>query len=109
MGYYTYVSGDISFTPPLTEEEIEVIEAAMEQEQIFGMTVELDKIVPYDDEFKAHNFEEDLQLVVNMLPGREFFGFMEGQGEDNDDVWRVRIEDGTVQKQKAVMTWPEEW
>ena len=72
-------------------------------------------IVPaWEDEFKAYTIEEDLRAIVTALnkvsPGvaRTFHGRLDGEGEENTDMWRLKVVNGEVKIFHATIVWDEE-
>lgn len=72
-------------------------------------------IVPaWEDEYKAYTIEEDLRAIVNAMnkvsPGvtRTFHGRLDGEGEENTDMWRLKVVNGDVKIFHAKIVWDEE-
>lgn len=111
MGYYTYVTGNLRFEPELTEQEAEDFADFLEDADIFEFSLDAgnDTLIPYDDSFKAYWFEENLRKAVDWLGKRKWSGYMEGEGEDNTDLWRVRVVDNKIELVHPTITWPKGW
>src|SRR4051812_16240713 len=120
MGYYSTVSGEITFAPPLTWAEIQAAENP--NTSLFALRIDEEQedtpggvfvrktastIYPrYREEVKAYTVEADLEAVLRVTPGRTFVGEFRVTGADGD-VQRAFIEDGRVVVWDAVLLWPD--
>ena len=127
MGYLTSLSGYLNIEPPLTYAEFkgspftsfetddgaDILALTVEEhdvETVEGtLTVKTaTAIEPYEDSVKAYDIEEKLQRIVDAFPGHAFTGCIEGDGQDQGDVWRLYVRNGRVVKIEPTITWPEE-
>lgn len=125
MGYYTTVYGEIAIDPPLSWAEVKD-SPFLDQERrkdvhfrIAVETVDTDEgtlerrqavaIEPYsDDSFKAYSIEEHLgELLALHGEGHTFTGWLEGEGEEAGDLWRLGVKDGRPHMVRAQIVWPE--
>ena len=128
MGYYTSVTGLITIDPPITWGELyDTPWAAGEDDyehdvqlQIVSTYEETDEgtlerkfataIVPAsEDGYKAYRIEEHLQDILTRfaVDGRTFRGYLQGEGEDNEDVWRLSVRSGQPHMSKARLVFDE--
>lgn len=121
MGYYTTVTGSFEIVPPLkgkemsgfTEEDIpyglsgEIIETHKEVDDGTLVIRSLEHIYADGDSFKAYTFENDLQAMVSRFPGHKWVGRVQGEGEEQGDMWRLYIRDGKVIRHEVKNMWPE--
>jgi hypothetical protein len=157
MGYYSYVSDEITIDPPIPWGEFEIkallrsnlppgeqtlvwhTPAAYEiRENVWGIgatgtiaygdvalqyTVvntptgpvrQIDAIVPAEDEpSKLYHLEvsvadiaADFAVDTDGNP-RAFFGYLEVDGEERDDLWRIHILKGKAVRVDSEIHWPE--
>lgn len=131
MGYYTNLHGEISIVPPLPWADFKdsgflpeqpykswpkngaCIKLLVEEDEVeTSMGVMITKsaiaVVPVDDQTKAYDIETELQALVNSTNREhQFNGFIEGEGEDNDDMWRLYVKDRKVIRVRPTITWPD--
>lgn len=128
MGYYTHVRGEISIEPPLKwgemagspflfamadgEKDVRIRVEETEVETEDGvLTRKMGvAIVPWsEDSYKARNVDGDLEELIALHgEGRQFPGQLEGEGERNGDMWKMRVSaDHRVQQIKAQTVWPD--
>lgn len=125
MGYYSTVTGEIAIIPPLSWKEIKDSPLLPHDEQrqdaklaLEESTVDTEdgtlirrnapRIVPAtDDSYKAYDVVGAVQEIVNAFPGHTYTGYLQGEGEENDDMWRVYVKDGKAIEVKPEITWPE--
>ena len=121
MGYYTTVTGHFRIEPPIEGKELhgfdeedipfgfkaEIYEDRTEVEDGILLVRKLDWLGAYDDDFKAYSFEEDLQGLVSRFPGHKWIGCMEGEGEENGDMWRLYIRKDKVIRHAVKNMWPD--
>jgi hypothetical protein len=128
MGYYTTITGYLDVAPPVPWSKIRdtrFLPEYFRQDDwrtfVFDVkeeTVETDEgtltrkgaqriICGSEDGFKAYHAEEHLQALVDHLgPGYSYEGMFEGFGEENGDMWRLVVRNGTVVKIEPTITWP---
>ena len=125
MGYYSYVRGSISFDPPLTHKEIQEIQnMASDSNWVFELDIEIrvrdteEGELSYstcnsiqsasEDQIKAYDAVEDLKTLVRRIPSpRTFNGEFRIEGEESGDIWRLRVVNGTVVEERAMVVWPD--
>lgn len=123
MGYYTSVHGELTIEPPLAWNEFRDSPFAVPRKHEIWLAVEEEskqttegvltvkratRVVTWDESFKAYEFDGQLQKLVDAFPGHTFAGLFEGEGEENDDMWRVRVRNGNVERIKPRIVWPDE-
>lgn len=65
-------------------------------------------LVPFqEDPFKAYSFTRELEEFVGQFPDHRFTGGFEGEGEQNTDMWRLKVVDGKVVEFAPEIVWPE--
>jgi hypothetical protein len=118
MGYYSRVRGQITFSPAASEVEVytnkvlrKYIEATDDWPDLrltggndFYEVVEC----VTTDQFKAYDVEENLEEIVAALPGRVFGGRLEIYGEEEGDIWGLRVKNGKVEQIEPTLVWPED-
>lgn len=62
----------------------------------------------WEDEVRGYHFVEHVQEAVSAHPGHAFTGRIDAEGEDNDDMWRLKVIDGKAIKFVPQIVWPEE-
>lgn len=127
MGYNSRVSGEIVIDPPLTWSEYKespyltpgspnwpcVILRQHEDPRDAEGGVMLvrwaDAIVPATDESgRMYGIEEQVRKIVAAYrEGHTFSGYLEIDGENQGDLWRLVIKDGTVIRFDAKFVWPD--
>ena len=126
MGYYTQVTGEIAIAPPIkwgdingspflpdsgewTDVVLRVAEDSIDTDEGTLTRRSCAAIEPAtDDGYKAYGIQVDLQTLLNAIgPGHEYSGYLEGLGEDNEDIWRLYVRDGKAIKVKVQLVWPE--
>lgn len=131
MGYYSTVSGEITFTPPIPWSEVEggpfdeapadargmqkeikfraVEEVRAEGEWRMTRRIAVAVVPRWEGQFKAYHLTEHLQELVDRFgEGRTFSGRFEVEGEDAADIWRLRVRDGRAVEIKPIITWPDD-
>lgn len=126
MGYENNYSGAITITPPLTRTQIRnsqiegmtdvrlrIVEQTMESDDGETITVRqtADAIVPLAMAYSGHDLEEEIQFLVDALPGHKFAGFIEVQWDPGfkSPPSRFIVKDGRVVRIDAEYRWPGEW
>jgi hypothetical protein len=136
MGYTSKVSGNIEIKPVVPHKDVlKLIEAGLakrpDEKYYSGIS---DVFVDYyknredtddgvlikyeawniepasEDRYKAYSIVEDLQKIVDLLGTEKYryLGFFEIRGEDDDDLWRLKVKDGKVMEIKPKIVWPED-
>lgn len=128
MSYTTHVTGEFTITPPLAWTEfkdskfaphyvtsrydpeliLRVSERSVDTEEGPLLHRVADALVMREiDEYCADGLLEQVQKAVNAFPGHEFSGYLECEGEDNTDIWRVYVKNRKAIKVEAQIVWPE--
>lgn len=118
MGYYSYLSGRIDLTPPLTWNEFK--DSRLRDNRISIMLVEsvqttdegtttmaVAVVSRWEDEAKHWDLEENLEEVARLAPGRTFSGNLIRCGENQGDAERYWITERGVESEKARLVWPD--
>lgn len=111
MGYYTFVHGEIKIQPPVTIAEMARMDFLDDNSDIglhTPVSGESTLFCQEDDEFKAYTLIQQVQQVVDALPGRTFSGHLDCEGEEAADLWRVVVRDGKAVKVVPRIVWPDE-
>lgn len=123
MGYATRVTGEIKIQPPLSwlqvkpiverrdfDLKIRVVERVTDTEDGQMIQKQGVSVIPLsEDGYTSYAVKEHLQLLVDLFPAHEFVGYLEGEGEEQGDVWRLTVSPSRV----AVMiepriVWPDD-
>lgn len=128
MGYDTKLSGKIRFSPPVgwaklkdcqflgTDHinyhralKLHVREDEVETDEGLVLRRSSSVIIPtWEGEARAFEIESDLQDIVDWLgAGHIYTGYIEGHGEEWDDIWRLCVSNGAAIKVDAQITWPD--
>ena len=122
MGYYTSMTGELQIEPPAKWSEIKDSLYLQVGKELFHIEVEEVEVVcdegllitkrgvaviPYEEGTKAYTVDEDLKELVDSLPGHKFVGCIEGEGEENSDMWRLYVRNGKVIKHTVRAQWPD--
>lgn len=106
MGYYTQVEGELVFSPMLTDDQLEVLKEYADE--IYE--ADLDHYgLRISHEAKYYGIEDAVRELVaaatrlSVFVGGELVGF----GEDQPDIWRIVVRDGTVTRESAKIVWPD--
>lgn len=86
----------------LTDEGAEAIEQFREEYE--GASYCLENSGGSNESGKWYSHEQDLKEFSKKYPDILFM--LEGEGEENDDMWHLYVRNGKSQKQKAVITFP---
>lgn len=129
MGYVTYVTGEFAITPPLTWNEFKDSKFAPhnatsrhEPSLLFRVaedSVDTDEgtllrrtatalVMRQIDEYRERGLVAEVQEAIDAFPGREWTGWLECEGEENTDMWRVVIRDGRAIRVEPRIVWPDE-
>jgi hypothetical protein len=126
MGYYTSFEGEITITPPLpwrdikdspfvdaeqgdkdcklrlVEDTVETDDGTLTRKQAVAVTC------TWSGQVKAYRIVEHLQELVDRHgKGRSFIGYIEAEGEDAGDLWRLAVVGGRAVKIQPQIVWPE--
>jgi len=61
----------------------------------------------WEGEVRGYNFLEHVQEAVNAFPGHAFSGRIDCEGEENTDMWRLKVVDGVATRFDPEVVWPE--
>jgi hypothetical protein len=128
MGYTTHVTGEFDITPPLSYKEfrdsrfaphqqtsrydpslvLRVTEETVDQEDgLFIRKTATALVMREIDEYRERGLVEEVQSALDEFPGHIFTGYLECEGEENTDIWRVYVKDGKARRVDPEITWPE--
>ena len=129
MSYYTSMAGRIEIEPPLSWSEIKDSKHTPDQEGRWpaypDLVFEIERevrdtdegtlsivravaIVPGDYETRGGAAEAELGALLAQHGTRHVFtGRIDGMGEDNEDMWRLKPIGTTAVKFKPKFVWPE--
>jgi hypothetical protein len=128
MGYRTHVTGEFTIVPPLPWNKIRDSKYAPHNVtsrydpdvilRIEEETVDTEEgplfrrkatalVMREIDEYRADNLIDHVQNVVNSAPGHDFVGYLECEGEENTDIWRVYVKNGEACRIEPKIVWPE--
>lgn len=132
MGYYTYITGDASITPPIPEsswpteynpktaddyfefnhvdgdEDVRIVNGEI---TVVGKTAGYTQVVlRYEGSVKAYDFDERLDSLIKWVKsqGAAVDGTFYGDGEESQDFWRVSIENNVPSTEHGVIVYPSE-
>jgi hypothetical protein len=60
------------------------------------------------DEYRENGLVEEIQKAVDEFPGHTFTGYLECEGENNTDIWRVYVKNGKAIRVDPQIIWPED-
>jgi hypothetical protein len=111
VGYYTRVDGSMTFSPELSGSEMDELRDWLDMTGYLGYGGDL-RASSYSTQFdgKAYGFEDELREFVQRLSAkttRTVRGEFVGVGEEQPDVWRLRVKDNTVTREEARLVWPD--
>lgn len=123
MGYYSNLRGgwvvrpaltwvDLKDNLGLTEEGrrtvwLQMAEVEIEQEDGVLHTKECHNVAVYEDSVKAYDTEAEVKEIAEAFPDHEFAGYLEVEGEENTDMWRMYIVKGKAIKHSVRAMWPD--
>jgi hypothetical protein len=127
MGYSSQLSGEMSFSRPLTAKETRVVDAVIDREvwDYYRLTIEstseeteegtLTRTFAYGIELieegwsgKAYEWENELRKIAHALPDDvTTSGYFERSGEEAPDLERLYIRNGDVVSVKPEIVWPQ--
>lgn len=128
MGYYTHYTDQINIYPPIKWSEVKDSPFVEKEDDRwgyvtkdvrFGITEErvdedtvrkyADRIEPtQDDEYKGYDIVEHVQEIIDTYgKDRKFSGYINAEGEETGDLWRLYVRDGIAVAVKPEITWPE--
>lgn len=128
MGYNTYVTGELTITPPLTWNEfkdspffaaddyaperdlkLRIEESSVDTENgVLISRTAVALVMAWEDEYRAYNLMDHVQEAVDAFPGHTWSGRLECEGEENTDLWRVVIRDGRAFRIEPRIIWPDD-
>lgn len=130
MGYYSTVTGQLVIKPGLLTADLgDLADEAADDYDLIAKnegtegTLALDGngkivVVPgtfktvvecrFEDDFKAYTLTQSVQAVVNLAKSKDakVNGILYVYGEENADIWRIRVEDNVVYEEKPTLVWP---
>jgi hypothetical protein len=127
MGYTTHVTGEFAITPPLTYKEFQhsrfaphqqtsrynpslvlrVTEKSLENDEgVFIKKTATDLVMRQIDEYREQGLVEEVQSAVDEFPGHTFTGYLDCEGDENTDIWRVYVKDGKAIRVEPEIVWP---
>lgn len=135
MGYYSRVTGNIEIKPCIPHKiMIELIKKGFAEDETNKHMTDRDVLVSYDintqeteqgtlksysgraispltdDSYKAYEIINHVQEIVDFL-GTEtyrYLGYLEINGEEQGDPWRVCVKFGKATVVKPTLVWPED-
>jgi hypothetical protein len=124
MGYYSHLRGGWAVHPPLKWSEIEphvelteagrrtvwlqVEEKKEDHEEGVLITKVCHHVAVYEGEsIKAYDTEQEVREIAEAFPDHEFRGYMQVEGEENGDMWRMYIVKGKAIKHTVEALWPD--
>jgi hypothetical protein len=123
MGYYTTMTGEFRIEPPLIWNQIKdgrftdsrepyEFHIKVVEEEIDTPTGTLTKrtgvaVLPNEQGIKAYEANIVLQDIVNAFPEHKFIGHIQGEGENNTDMWRLYVRSGKVIQHEVECVWPD--
>jgi hypothetical protein len=129
MGYNTSVTGEITFSPVMKWAEIRQSRFNVPDPwksdmlvrlEVAAETIETDDgestartsaaLIPaIEDPMKAYALVEQVQDFIDKHgQGRKFYGYLECEGEEQPDMWRVYVRDGRAVTERAAILWRED-
>jgi hypothetical protein len=124
MGYYTHYTEEITITPPIPYSKVKGTPFLADEEDFWGwngkdVKFEITEdsegkryasaIGPaQEDEYKGYHIVEHVQEIVDMFgDNHEFSGYINAEGEETGDLWRLYVLNGTATAIKPEIIWPE--
>lgn len=120
MGYGSRITGRIEIDPPLKKSEIAKLPdirdlqiAITEHDTVIDgneVTVSMGTAITNgdDEEFSRYTLNEDLQSIVDGIPGRVFSGSLIRIGEESGDVERLTVDsNGMIESEMATLRWSD--
>lgn len=127
MGNETRISGQIEITPPITWGELrkanwptdnpyaKAIRLVIEETEVDvddGVMIRRagTAIAPiHEDYYKAYDIDDHINEVVDAFgKDRTFTGYLEGEGEEPGDLWRLYIRNGAAERVRPQIVWPDD-
>jgi hypothetical protein len=128
MSYHHHIRGAIEIVPPLPwgkirdSSHLPPLARSTGKELKFVITVEqidtdqgiLTKktaaavVDAWPGENRARTLIDELQTLVDQHPDHQFIGMLELFGEDNTDMWRVKVRGRAVVRIEPQITWPDD-
>lgn len=127
MGYLTKVSGQIEISPPITWGELRKSNWPINDRYARNVRLVIEEtevdtddgtmirrvataIAPMilDEPYKAYEIDDHINEIADTFgKGREFSGYLSGEGEEPGDLWRLYIRDGAAVRVTPEIVWPE--
>lgn len=121
MGYYTSINGTITLSRELNHFETTTL-LVKDMYGVYLQPAEISKIetpegvfhkrvtkyVDFELEGKNYGFEEEFRNFIAELPADVTAnGYVQGEGEEQGDVWRLYVKGREVRRVAAKLVWPE--
>lgn len=129
MSYTSYLTGEITFDPPIPWSELQdspfictpkrnewdrlvwlrMVEEPVQTDEGTLIRKQAVAIRPSEgDELRAHGLcAEVQQIVAKHGKGRTFESFILVRGEESPDLWRVTVQDGKAVEVVPRIVWPD--
>lgn len=108
MGYYTTLNGTLYLSG---EPSLEVWEKITDLNALYFLASDsTDTVIEYDFiDGKFYGLEDDINSLVGILGqvGISVKGVIECVGEEQPDIWRLVVKDGSVIREGVRMVWPD--
>ena len=102
MGYYTDFKISLEKGEVKNEDEFEFFQLKLEKESGYQFDLSCN-VLTLNGKWYEH--EEHLKTVSEKFPHLTFL--VEGEGEENGDIWKATVKDGTFKKVKAKIVFDE--
>ena len=126
MGYSSRLYGEIRISPPLKWSEFRDLDIYTNDERDRLLRLRVSELttntevgevvirtaVAIEDTLegesrKCYSLEEELAVIAQTFPMREFSGHVIRAGEENGDIERLTIVNGRLVTEQAILTWPD--
>ena len=130
MSYETVLTGEIEITPPISwkdaqgsvflEENAQQIKTGrqlrfvIEETQVEtneGTLIRKEAVAlrsTFSNYGDPDTMKKHLQELVDAFPERVFSGRIDAEGEQNDDMWRLKVVNGVARIFRPLITWEKE-
>jgi hypothetical protein len=124
MGYYTQFSEEISIDPPIPYALVKDTKFVANSyawgyvnedvtfkvvEDTAGMRYATAIIPSQEEEYRGYHIVEAVQEILDMFSrNHTFSGYINAEGENTGDLWRLCIVNGRAVEIKPEIVWPEE-
>lgn len=132
MGYYTYITGDLTITPAIDEakfkdfadrnadegyfsfalrqgdEDVQLVNGVI---TVVGKTPDVTEVgLNFDESIKAYDFRDAVTLLVGRAKdlGHRVDGAFYGDGEESDDFWRIGVDNNVISSEGGEIVYPSE-